>query len=108
MKVVYIAGPYRAYRKDGNYDIDAMFERAMDSRRIARKYVELGFAVIAPLMNMLMLDSDKLADDFWIKMDKELVARCDVIVMMKGWEHSTGATTELAHANSLGLHIIYE
>lgn len=108
MKVVYIAGPYRAYRGDGNYNIDVMFERTMEMRRVARKYLELGYAVVAPLLNTLMLDSDLLADEFWIEMDKELIARCDAIVLMSGYELSRGACAELEHARSLGKGVIYD
>jgi len=85
-----------------------MFERTIEMRRVARKYVELGYAVIAPLMNMFFLDSEKLADDFWIEMDKELVKRCDVIVMMKGYIISKGACAELEFAIAHGLEVIYE
>lgn len=108
MKLVYVAGPYRAYREDGNYDIDTMFERTMKMRSVARKYLENGYAVIAPLLNSLLLDSPKLADDFWVEMDKELVKRCDAIVMMDGYELSRGAQAELEYAKGLGLEVIYD
>ncbi len=108
MKLLYIAGPYRAYRKDGNYDVDLMLERTLEMRRTARKYLELGYAVIAPLLNTFLLDSEKLADNFWIEMDKEIIVRCDGIVMMKGYEDSKGCTEELRYAKELGMAIIYE
>lgn len=46
MKVAYIAGKYRAYRQDGNYDLDAMFENTMRMRTVAKKYWALGYVVI--------------------------------------------------------------
>lgn len=108
MKVVYIAGPYRAYKKDGGFDIDKMFDRTMEMRKVLRKYLEKGYAAIAPLTNHFLLDSATLEDEFWIAACKELVSRCDAIVMMQGYENSLGSKAELAYAISLGKEVIYD
>jgi hypothetical protein len=108
MKVVYIAGKYREYRTDGNYDIDAMLERTLDMRRVAKKYMAQGYCVISPLLNFFLFDSQKFADDFWFAVDEELIRRCDAIVMMEGWDKSQGAIHELKFAESLGLEVIYD
>ena len=108
MKLFYIAGQYRAYRKDNNYDIDTMLERTMEMRRVARKYLEMGYAIISPLTNYYLLDSDKLTDTFWLDVDRVLISKCDGIVMMPGWEMSRGATSELKLAKELGLEVIYD
>lgn len=108
MKVAYIAGPYRAYKKDGGFDLDKMFSRTMKMREAARWYWKKGYACISPLLNSFMLDSDELEDSVWINGDMELISRCDVIIMTKGWEDSKGSCAELEHAQSLGLEVIYD
>lgn len=108
MKLVYIAGPYRAYREDGNYEISTMLERTMEMRKVTKRYLEKGYAVIAPLTNHFMLDTNDLDDNFWMHVCKELVSRCDAIVMMKGHESSKGATEEMAYAKSLGKEVMYD
>ena len=37
--------------------------------------------------------------------DLEAVATCDSIILLPGWQYSTGAKRELAHALSLGLAV---
>ena len=108
MKLLYIAGKYRAYRSDGNYDISTMFERTMDMRLVAKKYLEQGYAVIAPLLNTFLLDSKVIQDGEWLEIDKTLLSKCDAIVLTRGWSGSQGALAELQYAKELGLEIIVD
>ena len=94
MKVVYIAGPYRA---DTPHGIVENIRRAED---VAITYWRRGYAVICPHKNTALLDG-ACPDETWLKGDLELLRRCDIIVMMKGYEHSTGARAELQEANKI-------
>lgn len=54
------------------------------------------------------MDSDALADEFWVNADLELIARVDTVVLMEGWETSVGARSEREHAIELNKEIIYD
>jgi hypothetical protein len=101
MKVAYIAGPYRSATVHG---IVINVRRA---EAVALKYWKLGYAVICPHKNTSMFDG-AAPDNVWLDGDLEILARCDTVVMMHGWEKSQGAREELRHAESLAKIIIYD
>jgi len=101
MKIVYIAGKYRAKTI---YQINKNIQLAED---VALKYWKKGYAVICPHKNTSFLDGS-LPDDVWLNGDLEILRRCDVIVMMRDWQDSKGAVEELKLAKKLGLKVIYE
>ncbi len=101
MKVVYIAGPYRAVTE---YGVLSNIRRAED---IAVKYWEQGCAVICPHKNSAFLGGGD-RDQVFLDGDLELVRRSDIIVMCPGWAGSRGARAELQLAKALGKQIIYE
>ena len=101
MKVAYIAGPYRDPR--GAHYIKENIRRA---EAVGLKYAKKGYAVIIPHKNTAFLDG-ALPDEFWLKMTLALLARCDTIVMMKGWETSLGAVREYNFATENGIEIIH-
>jgi len=101
MKVAYIAGPYRADTPSG------IVENIRKAEAVAIKYWKLGYAVICPHRNTALFDG-LCPDETWLKGDIEILKRCDVIVMMKTWKHSSGALDELAEAVEAGLKVIYD
>lgn len=107
MKLVYIAGKYRAYKKDGGFDVSGIYDNIYKARIVAQKYWLKGYAVICPHMNTAFLDCD-VPDDTWLNGDLVMIEKCDTIVMMKGWEESKGATAELEFAKQKGLEVIYD
>ena len=102
MKVAYISG---AYRGDGKPN--SIFENIAIARQYALKYWRKGYAVICPHMNTAMMDGT-CCDEVWLEGDLELLRRCDIIVMLPGWEESEGAKIEYLEAVRLGLKIIEE
>lgn len=95
-QVAYIAGPMRGHPR---FNFDAFYE-AED------RLTELGYEVLNPARMDEELgfnpDTDNPQGDFLesaMKRDVEAVYRADVVVMLPGWEKSTGATAEkwLAH-----------
>lgn len=101
MKVAYIAGPYRSTTIGG---ILANIEAA---RAVALKYWKLGYAVICPHLNTALFDG-ACPDSTWLEGDIEIMARCDVVVMMKNWRASSGARAEHERACDFKKEIIYE
>ena len=101
MKVAYIAGPYRSGTVYG------IVENIRRAEAVAIKYWQLGYAVICPHKNTALLDG-LLPDRIWLDGAIEILKRCDVIVLMKGWINSSGSRAELEIATKLGLEVIYE
>lgn len=101
MKVVFIAGPYKAPT------IYQTMWNIMEARRIALKYWALGYAVICPHSNSGLFDGG-IREEPWYAGDQEFVRRSDIVVAMHGWRNSKGATAEIELAKELGKHIIFE
>lgn len=101
MKVAYIIGPYRAKTVYG------MVQNIKRAEKVALKYWEKGYAVICPHKNTGLLDG-QVDDEVWLKGDRELIKRSDVIVVMKNWEKSKGSVKEIELAKMLNKEIIYE
>jgi len=101
MKVIYVAGPYRASSEWGV---------AENIRRAEKAAVELwkrGWAVICPHKNTAFFGG-ACPDVVWLEGDKELLRRCDAIFMLDEWEDSKGATEELALATKLKLAVFHQ
>jgi len=102
MKLVYIAGPYRAMSEN------QVLLNIIQARSYALKYWRLGFAVICPHLNSAFMGEGPNTDDKFLEGGLELVRRCDVVVMIPGWKQSRGALTEHELARALSKQIIYE
>lgn len=100
-KIAFLSGPYRSKT---HYGIHKNIQAAED---VALKYWRLGYAVICPHKNSAHFDG-ALPDETWLDGDIEILKRCDVIVMMRGWENSTGARAERNMAVVEGIEIIYD
>jgi hypothetical protein len=100
MKVAYIAGPYRSNTPSG------IVQNIRNAEAVAIKYWQLGYAVICPHKNTALFDG-LAPDSVWFEGDLEILKRCDVIVMVKGWEKSTGAREELSFAKAHGLEVMF-
>ena len=92
-EVVYICGPLRS---------DSAYERQRNTalaRTAAIWAWNKGYAVICPHLNSGGIHM--VREETLMVGSKELVARCDRIVLIPGWERSVGSKDELAVANSL-------
>ena len=102
MKLAYIVGPYRS--KKG---IKGVVDNIRRAEKVALKYWKLGYCVICPHKNTALMDGVD-TDKMFLEGGLELVAKCDVIVAMKGWKKSAGSTFEIGFAIELNKEIIYE
>ena len=111
-KKVYIAGPMRGIK---NYNFDAFFEaeKALEGHYIVTNPARLdmmeGFVPSALPENHNWDEAPKSLD-FKRIFIRDLIAlsKCDAIYMLKGYENSVGALTELSVALTLRLEIIYQ
>ena len=102
MKVIYIAGKYRADSEDG------VFENIIHARREAVKLWQQNYAVICPHTNSMFMGSRLGGDEKFIEGDLEILSRCDAIYMLEGWRESEGAMMEYNLAVELGLELLFE
>lgn len=101
MKVVYVAGPYRAETEWG------LIENIRNAENAAIELWKQGWAVICPHKNTAHFGG--LCDDgVWLEGDLEILRRCDAIYLAKGWHKSQGALKELELARELGLQILMD
>lgn len=98
MKVVYIAGPYRAASEW------QVLENIRRAESLALEAWKLGAAVICPHKNTAFFGG-AAPDETWLKGDLEILGRCDAILCVPGWEQSVGAKGEVQLARSLGLPV---
>ena len=101
MKVVYIAGPYRAATA---WQIEQNIRRA---EAVALAVARLGAMPLCPHA-LTRFYHGELTDRFWLDGTAELLRRCDAIMLVRGWANSEGSRTELFIARSMGIPELYE
>jgi hypothetical protein len=98
MIVVYIAGPYRAPHA---WAIEQNIRRAEE---LALAVWRSGRAALCPHTNTRFFQG-AAEDHVWLDGDLELLKRCDAMLLVPGWERSTGALAERAQAMALAIPV---
>lgn len=98
LKLVYIAGPFRAP------DQWKQFQNIRRAETLAFEVWKLGAVAICPHLNTMHFQ-DALPDSVWLDGDLEIVKRCDAVVMVHGWEDSKGSLKERELAFKLGIPV---
>lgn len=102
MKLVYVAGPYRSETREG------VAQNVAAARHVGQLCVRKGWFPVLPTINTAHFDHDfpGLADDqYWLDGTMELMRRCDAVVLVDGWQYSSGAQGEIEEARKLGLKV---
>lgn len=89
MKLIYIAGPYRGKT------VNEIYWNVQHAREMAESVLRLcpGWFPIVPHLNTAFMDG--LVDDkIFLKGDKEILKRCDGILLSTYWKDSRGAVAE--------------
>lgn len=105
IKIVYVAGPYRA--KSGAHDASVYNEIEENIRRAeaaAIKLWEAGFGVLCPHKNTdhFEIKAPNVPGEAYLITDLRLLAVCDILYLLPGWEHSSGSVGERDLMERLG------
>lgn len=100
MKLVYIAGPFRAANDNG---VEANIGRA---EALGLEVAKLGASPVIPHANTRSLHHH-IDEDFMLAATLELMRRCDALVLVEGWQGSQGTRDEMCEAHFLGLPVFY-
>jgi hypothetical protein len=99
MTVIYIAGPFRA---PSAWGVEQNIRKAEEA---ALEVWRLGAAALCPHTNTRFFDG-AAPDEVWLKGDLELLARCDALYAIPGWDNSSGARAEVAFAEERGMPVL--
>lgn len=101
MRVVYVAGPYRA-------------PSAWEKEQNIRAAEELGLRVwqagaVALVPHTMNRFYEGAADDeIWLAGARELLRRCDALILVRGWQRSKGTQIERALAIELAYPVFHD
>jgi len=107
MKTVYVAG---AYRWRGSRWLPSVIGELINIYKawnISRQVWIAGFAAICPHTNGMLMDRFGGTPEMFLQGDLDILRQCDYILMMPGWQQSTGATEERAFAQKVGIPVFY-
>jgi len=101
MKLIYVAGPFRA--KD-------RWQQAKQIRHVEDVGFLLAELGAVPVMPHTMFGNwdGTLNDRFWLDATLDLLRRCDGAVFVDGWEKSEGCRGEMTEAQRCMPHIWFE
>jgi hypothetical protein len=109
VKVIYIAGPFRATNPDGSPDMFRVQQHVMAAMDLALEVWRMGAVALCPHANtMFFTGAAALADSVWLEGDLELLRRCDALITTRNWQDSKGATAEVAFAREYGLWVFHD
>lgn len=102
MKLIYIAGPYRAPTRDG---VELNIQTA---RAYGRLVVEMGHYPVIPHSNTAHFEHITTAGpEFYLDGTLELMRRCDGVLVIPGWQNSEGTIGEIKEAKKLGIPVFH-
>lgn len=98
MRVVYIAGPFRAPTQWG------IVENTRNAERWGKVVAEAGGMPLIPHANTQHFHGLQ-TEAFWVEGTLELLRRCDALLLIPGWVASMGAVGERDEAERLTIPI---
>ena len=98
MRLVYIAGPYRAPTPWG---VRCNIRNAED---LAAKVHAAGMFAVCPHANSAHMEGIA-GDEHFLVGTMELMRRCDAVILARDWRSSSGALAEVAEATRLGIPV---
>lgn len=106
MKVVYVAGPFRATNPDGTADQWRQEQNIRAAEALALEVWRLGAAAVCPHTNTRFYQG-AAPDAVWLEGDLAILAKCDAVLMAQDWHRSSGARAERDFAIAGGIQVLY-
>jgi hypothetical protein len=101
MKLVYVAGPYSSSSMSG---VAVNIARADCWGKVI---AHLGHMPVIPHTNTSHPEYAEIQPyGFWLEGTSLLLARCDLVLMIPGWQESTGSKLEEILAGTLGIRTV--
>lgn len=97
-QIVYTAG---AFRGTSHWDQEQNIRRA---EQVSLDVWRAGFPCLSPHCNTRYFQG-AAPDEVWLQGDLLMLERCDAVLLVPGWETSSGTLAEVAHAEKLGIPI---
>lgn len=96
MKLVYIAGPFTVLNPFGKPDLPKIEMNVRSAEEVARKIIRHSdkFACLVPHSIGRYFAEGPGSPKYWYAATLEMANRCDYMVMVPGWEQSTGSKRE--------------
>jgi len=103
MKLIYVAGPYRAKTKE------RLELHLAQATYVGVLLAEKGWFPVIPHLNTARFErySPWLEDKFFLVGTLEMMRRCDAVCLVPGYEYSEGTKGEIAEAERIGLKVYY-
>jgi hypothetical protein len=106
MKICYIAGPYTPHGdpEEAYLEVERNIARA---REAAARLAQNGVGFFCPHLNSAHMEvmAPNTNHDFWMAIDFRILAVCDGLLLLPGWQSSQGSKQELEEAKRLGLPV---
>lgn len=102
MKLAYIVGPYTS---DSKLQVE---KNILKAKELALKVIDEleGYFPVTPHLNTAWFDVLGSADyKYYIDGTMALMLKCDVIVLVDGWQYSKGSVGEVKKALEIGMPI---
>jgi nucleoside 2-deoxyribosyltransferase len=99
--LVYIAGRYRG-KSPENVALNIAA-----ARHVGLLAAQAGFMPVIPHANTEGFEhlDPTIHDEFWLKGTLQLMRKCDAVVLVPGWEQSSGTRGEVLEAQRLGIPV---
>lgn len=101
MKVVFVAGPYRA---SSEWNVLVNIRQA---ELLALEVWKLGACALCPHKNTAHFGG-AAPDELWLEGARELMRRSDAVVCTPRWNESVGAQGEVSLALEMGIPVFYQ
>ena len=98
--VAFVCGPYRAGHGR------SVLENIRNAEAVAIELWRKGYVAFCPHKNTAHFDGI-LPDGAWLAGDMTMLARCDLLVTVPGWEESEGARAEVEWAQSVAMPVYH-
>ena len=98
IKIAYVAGPYRGPTHH------AVATNIAAARSVATHLWSLGYAVICPHLNSAFM-SGVAPEETFLEGGLEMIRRCDMLVLVEGWQASEGTAREIEVAREHGIPV---